>query len=167
MISILEWQVDSTVNIYNAQRLDLYTNLQSHGIASFCVVTVLLWMTIFVPGGATGTLLKSWFPLSIAHLESLGFIREVLNKLRVSSHCGRRRSHSWMGYWLSHVGARPLSRWFFKVLIAFLAAFLLCWCGGTNSYFALFRMMANFKSVEHSLSKTFNFGVVRFFANLA
>jgi hypothetical protein len=59
------------------------------------------WTRTRIPGDAMGVRLKSKWPLSWAHAESLGLIRDPRSKLRVSRAWGTRRSHKWRGKSLS------------------------------------------------------------------
>ena len=112
-----------------------------------------LWMRAFVPGGASGVLLKSKIPNKYVYADNFGLVRDDLNRLSVSIACGSNLSHSAIGKSGSHV-ANPARRWFFSVLIALSAAFLLCMLGGVSSNVLLFFFNAARRSLLHSLSKT-------------
>jgi hypothetical protein len=51
---------------------------------------------ILVPGGAIGSLLKSYCPKFSVAAESLVLIIDVLNKFNVMTSCGNSMSHRWI-----------------------------------------------------------------------
>jgi hypothetical protein len=74
-----------------------------------------------------GVRLKSKWPLSRTHAESLGLIREEpRSKLRVSRAWGTRRSHRSSGKSLSML-QRPAMKWFLNVWMVVRPAVLHQW----------------------------------------
>ena len=79
-------------------------------------------MTVLVPGGGIGILLKSEFPCSCASVDNLGLILYVLNIFNVVTTCGIILSHSCIGKLVSVV-KMPATKWFLSFCIALSAAF--------------------------------------------
>ena len=59
-----------------------------------------------------------------------------------------------MGNFGGHV-ARSAKKWFWKVLIARLAAFRWCWFGGVSSKDKFYFIIASLRSAEHLLSSIY------------
>ncbi len=111
------------------------------------------------PGGASGWLLKSWFPLTMACADSLGFNLELLSRFKVRSACAISRSHSLIGNACGR-DANPARKWFLNVRIARSAAFLRCWAGGTTWYAILYFFSAALSSFDISLSRMYINGFI-------
>ena len=91
----------------------------------------LLCITIFLPEGHKGVLLKSKFPSNVTFSESFRFYLSVLNRFRVIWDCLRRRNHRCIGE-MFPTPHSPRMKWLFHTWMYQSATFVLCMCGGNN-----------------------------------
>jgi hypothetical protein len=79
---------------------------------------------IIVPGGAIGTVLKSYCPKMCVAAKSLDLILDVLSIFNVMTACSSNQSHECIGKYLS-VEQSPTIKWSLNDLIALSAEFRL------------------------------------------
>ena len=104
-----------------------------------------------MPGGAIGSLLKSYGPNSCDQAECFGLMRDPRMRLMVNTACGMSLSHKCMGNSASVVH-NPAIKWFLNVRMARSAALVRCWPGAANWYLMSLVLKYIFIISEHSLS---------------
>ena len=114
----------------------------------------------FIPGGASGVLLKSNFPSSSVYANIFGFRRQSLIIFNFIVACGSSQHHRCIGKHVS-VLEIPALKWYFHVLMARSSALTRWICGSTNWYSIFFCLLYFLRLSDASLSNQWTRGLYR------
>ena len=97
----------------------------------------------FIPGGASGVLLKSKCPSFYVYADMVGFFWHGLRISNIIVACGISQHHRFIGKWV-YLLNKPVMKWSFHVLMSHSAVLTRWICVGNNWYslsFCLFHFL--------------------------